>query len=229
MALLLNIDTATENASVCLSEENEIISLLESTDQKNHAAFIQPAIANICRTTGYRLKDIDAVSVTAGPGSYTGLRVGLVSAKGLCYALQKPLILINTLEVMASAAVNTYPLPVDTLLFCPMIDARRMEVFMAVYDDHLQIILPPCAHILTENSFKNELSQHKIVFNGSGSAKAKDYLHHKNAIFTEIPSNASHLAARALIAFREKKYSNLAYSEPIYLKEFYTPAIIKES
>jgi tRNA threonylcarbamoyladenosine biosynthesis protein TsaB len=227
MALLLNIDTATEYASVCLSEEDKIVSILESRDQKNHAAFLQPAIEKICQTTGIKLKDLDAVSVTSGPGSYTGLRVGLSSAKGLCYALNKPLLLVNTLEVMAQAAIVAYQASnKDNLLFCPMIDARRMEVFTAIYDIHFQAIISPCAHILTENSFKEELSGRTIIFNGSGSFKMKGLACHINGIFIDTIHNASNLADRALKAFQKKQFSNLAYSEPAYLKEFYTAPII---
>ena len=225
MALLLNIDTATEYASVCLSEEDKIISILESKDQKNHASFIQPAIEKICQTTGIKLKDLDAVSVTSGPGSYTGLRVGLSSAKGLCYALNKPLILVNTLEVMAQAAILSYKGSGEgNFLFCPMIDARRMEVFTAIYDTHYQAIMQPCARILNENSFKEELSAHTLIFTGSGSFKMKKWPNHINGIFIDTIHNASNLASRALNAFHNQKFGNLAYSEPDYLKEFYTVA-----
>lgn len=227
MALLLNIDTATEYASVCLSEEDKIVSILESRDQKNHASFIQPAIEKICQTTGIKLKDLDAISVTSGPGSYTGLRVGLSSAKGLCYALNKPLILVNTLEVMAQAAIIAYQgSSEDNILFCPMIDARRMEVFTAIYDIHFQAVLPPCARILTENSFGEELSGRTLIFSGSGSFKMKKWPCHINGIFIDTIHNASNLANRALKAFQKKQFSNLAYSEPAYLKEFYTAPII---
>ncbi len=227
MALLLNIDTATEYASVCLSEDDKIVSILESRDQKNHASFIQPAIEKICQTTGIKLKDLNAISVTSGPGSYTGLRVGLSSAKGLCYALNKPLILVNTLEVMVQAAMAAYQAAnEDNILFCPMIDARRMEVFTAIYDKHFQFIMPPCALILTENSFEEELSCHTLIFSGSGSFKMKKLPLHINGIFVDTIYNASNLADRAIKAFQKKQFSNLAYSEPAYLKEFYTPVKI---
>lgn len=227
MALLLNIDTATEYASVCLSEENKIVYVMESKDQKNHASFLQPAIETICRTTGIQLKEVDAISVTSGPGSYTGLRVGLSSAKGLCYALNKPLILVNTLEVMAEAAIKAYKASSEeTILFCPMIDARRMEVFTAIYDKHFKIIKPPCALVLTENSFQEELLQFKIIFSGSGSIKMKKITNHPHSVFIDTIHNAANLATRAFIAYRQKQFSDLAYSEPSYLKEFYTAAII---
>ena len=132
MLLLLNIDTATEHASVCLSKDGIVLGLIESSEQKNHAAFVQPAIQQIINESDYTLADIDAVAATSGPGSYTGLRVGLASAKGICYALDKPLILVNTLETMAQSILYNYqstnqPINQSTLL-CPLIDARRMEV-----------------------------------------------------------------------------------------------------
>ncbi len=122
MALILNIDTATEYAGVCISNNNAVIAIEQSADQKNHASFVQPAIKKIIETSGYNLQMIEAIAVTAGPGSYTGLRVGLASAKGLCYALNKPLILLNTLEVMASAQIENVKIEnkfADNILICP--------------------------------------------------------------------------------------------------------------
>lgn len=227
MALLLNIDTATEFASVCLSEDDKIMYLQESRDQKNHASFIQPAIDQICQTTGIPLKELDAISVTLGPGSYTGLRVGLSTAKGLCYALNKPLILVNTLEVMAQAAMAAHQTPgEDNILFCPMIDARRMEVFTAIYDIHFLAVMPPCALVLAEGSYEEKLSGHTLIFSGSGSGKLKKLGCPINGIFIDSIHNASNLAVQAIKAFQKKQFSNLAYSEPAYLKEFYTAAKI---
>src|SRR4051812_27810134 len=125
MPLLLNIDTATEHASVCLSRGDLVLGLIESTEQKNHASFVQPAIRELMSDSGFSLSQLDAVSVTSGPGSYTGLRVGLSSAKGICYVLQKPLILVNTLEVMAQSILSYYAssgilIGQETLL-CPLI------------------------------------------------------------------------------------------------------------
>jgi len=243
--LLLNIDTASEHASVCISDNATVLAIEQNSDQKNHATFIQPAIKKLFSTTNHQLSTIDAVAVTAGPGSYTGLRVGLATAKGLCYALHKPLILINTLEVMAQASIdetvnqsatgnwqltlenqkmatgNKQP-ATDNILFCPMIDARRMEVFTALYDVYLQPLVQPSAVILYEHTFKEYLDNHQVVFSGSGHIKFKNIVHHPNAIFTDVQHHAGHLALLAVNAFEQKHFADIAYSEPFYLKEFFT-------
>ena len=227
MPLLLNIDTATEHASVCISRQHEVLGLIESTEQKNHASFVQPAIQQLIKETGHQLKDIEAISVTAGPGSYTGLRVGLASAKGICYALNKPLILINTLEVMAQAILSHYQCmnqPIDpTTLLCPMIDARRMEVFTALYTTSLQQIKAPYALIIDPLSFHFLLANHPVIFSGSGQQKLKVLLSDPKASFLNIQHNASHLAIRSLMAYQLNRFADLAYSEPLYVKEFFHP------
>ncbi|HNP23110.1 MAG TPA: tRNA (adenosine(37)-N6)-threonylcarbamoyltransferase complex dimerization subunit type 1 TsaB [Panacibacter sp.] len=224
MALILNIDTATEFASVCIANDHHVLAMEKSVDQKSHASFIQPAIKRLAATAGIDLSAIDAVAATAGPGSYTGLRVGLSTAKGLCYALKKPLILLNTLEVMAasvvahSSAINVE----EKVLYCPMIDARRMEVFAAVYHKDISVQVPPCAIILDGNSFEQLLLRHKIIFSGSGHKKLQNILSSSNAIFSEHIQDASALSLRSLLKFKQNDFADLAYSEPFYLKEFYT-------
>lgn len=222
MALILNIDTATEHASVCLSKDAQLVAIEENHIQKDHAAFIQPAIQKLMQLADYRLQDVDAIAVSNGPGSYTGLRVGLSSAKGLCFALNKPLILINTLEIIASASVQlkTENLKQKTL-FCPMIDARRMEVFTALYDQNLNNILSPTAMILNENSFTDHLQTHQIIFSGSGSFKFQNLMQHSNAIFSLTKHNACYMQAIAEKLYSLKNFADVAYSEPFYLKEFY--------
>ncbi len=228
MPLLLHIDTATEHASICISKGSDVLGLIESTEQKNHASFVQLAIQKLMRDNGLQLKDFDAVSVTAGPGSYTGLRVGLASAKGICYALQKPLVLINTLEVMAQAVLSYYqstlqPLSLSTLI-CPLIDARRMEVFTAIYNSSLQEMESPHALIIDETAFSESLTRQPIIFSGSGAQKLKGVISHPNASFPNILHNASHLALRALIAYQSNLFAELAYAEPLYVKEFFNPS-----
>ncbi|MEP6513823.1 MAG: tRNA (adenosine(37)-N6)-threonylcarbamoyltransferase complex dimerization subunit type 1 TsaB [Parafilimonas sp.] len=225
MSLLLNIDTATEQASVCVSNDEEILAIEHNTEPINHATFIQSAIRLLLSTTNYQLASLCAIAVSAGPGSYTGLRVGLSTVKGLCYALNKPLILINTLEVMALAAIQHYqstnqPINQSTL-FRPMIDARRMEVFTALYDGKLNIINSPEAIILHENIFDEELKYHTIIFAGSGSKKASSLIKHSNIICSPVIHNASHLVPLALRAYNAKDFADLAYCEPFYLKTFY--------
>lgn len=225
MALLLNIDTATEHASVCLSRNGSILAIEESLDQKNHGAFLQPAIKRICGAANVKLTDIDAIAVTEGPGSYTGLRVGMASAKGLCYALKKPLILLNTLEVMATAAIqqSSSSQQPAAILYCPMIDARRMEVFTALYDKDLNQLMPPSAVVLTNESFSNQLGGHTITFSGNGSSKFKGILQSSNAVFLNIQHDSSNMVALAEKAYQLNSFADLAYSEPFYLKEFFSP------
>ncbi|MEN9685300.1 MAG: hypothetical protein RLZZ28_1086 [Bacteroidota bacterium] len=225
MALILNIDTATENASVCLNRDEELLGLTESSDQKNHAGFIQPAIEALMKKCACSLQELDAVAVTAGPGSYTGLRVGLASAKGICYALNKPLILINTLKVMAQSILSNHqlskiPLSGNTELH-PMIDARRMEVFTAVYDGQLTELVAPHALILDEKGLDEFPSNRELVFCGSGSGKLKEVLKHPRASFLTITHNAGHLAILSLNAYQSDSFADLAYSEPLYVKPFY--------
>ncbi|TDO28992.1 tRNA (adenosine(37)-N6)-threonylcarbamoyltransferase complex dimerization subunit type 1 TsaB [Sediminibacterium goheungense] len=219
MSYILNIDTATETAGVCLSHDQAILAQLSNTDQKNHAAFIQPAIASIMQETDLNLTDIDAVAVTAGPGSYTGLRVGMATAKGICFALDKPLITINTLEVMALAAIESADNEVTA--FCPLIDARRMEVFTAIYDHSLTMLLEPQAMVLEEQSFADFLDKNIMLFSGSGMKKLSKISGHPNARFTEVQHHAAQLAKLALKAFSNKHFADLAYSEPLYLKPFF--------
>ena len=225
MPLILNIDTATEQASVCLSKDAVVLGLIESTEQKNHASFVQPAIQQLMVKSGWMLRDIDAVAVTSGPGSYTGLRVGLSSAKGICYALDKPLILINTLEVMAESVLVHYQSinkKIDKSTFiCPLIDARRMEVFTALYDSSLFEKEAPHALIVDENSFSSLLKTNLILFSGTGHFKLKEVISNTNAFFLSIQHNASHLGIRALIAYQSGSFADLAYSEPLYVKEFF--------
>ncbi len=224
MALLLHIDTATENASICLSLHNKIIALEESFEQKNHACFIQPAIQKIFKENSYLLTDIDAIAVSAGPGSYTGLRVGLSTAKGLCYALDKPLLMVDTLLIMAAAArdeMKSKNLFKSNMIFCPMIDARRMEVFTGIYDEYLNTITPPHALIFSED-FNNDTYNNNIpVISGSGAIKAKNYIKNKNVCMSAAIHNACTMVPFSLHAYNNKIYCDLAYSEPTYVKPFF--------
>lgn len=220
MALLLNIDTATEVASACISSNGSSLAFIENRNQREHASFINAAIDSILNEAGLQLKDIDALALTSGPGSYTGLRVGMATAKGFCYALGKPLIAINTLEVMAEAALETIKTDKDTWL-CPMIEARRMEVFTALYDIELKNILPPQPLILEEKSFDTYITEREIVFFGSGSLKFKALNGSANARFEHAAHNAKHLAIIADKAFQQKKFSDVSYSEPEYFKDFH--------
>ena len=228
MSLILNIDTATEQASICLAREGLPLLSAYNTHQKDHAAWIQPAIQQLMKESGHALKELNAVAVTEGPGSYTGLRVGLATAKGICYALQIPLLTENTLYVMAAAAREQWLTPTAgeeqlPVLLCPMIDARRMEVFTALYDEELQIIRTPNALILDTFSFREELIKNRIIFFGSGSNKWKLLSSGSNALFREGGVMlAEPLSKLAAVRFLQHRYTDLAYAEPVYLKEFYT-------
>jgi len=188
----------------------------------DHAAWIHVAIREMMQTgnRGYKLQDLRAVATVAGPGSYTGLRVGMSTAKGLCYALNIPLISLNTLTVMAYATNKDLS---SSLHLCPMLDARRMEVFAALYDKELSELLAPCPVILEKNSFSEWLDKYQILFFGNGSKKWKELVRHENALFTDSFYKPEHIALLAYEAFRKASFPDLAYAEPIYLKEFYTP------
>jgi tRNA threonylcarbamoyladenosine biosynthesis protein TsaB len=225
--MILNIDTATEQGSVCIAQDGNVISTLSNDSQKDHAAWIQVAINSLLQKEGYTIQHIKAVAVTAGPGSYTGLRVGMATAKGLCFALQIPLITINTLQVMAFGAINQWNLLAANLqpplCFCPMIDARRMEVFTAVYDEALQEIVSPNAMILDALSFQEKLDKRSLICFGNGSLKWKNVSRYPNVLFIEEKIDiAKSLAKLASSLYLAKNFANLAYAEPVYLKEFYS-------
>lgn len=219
MSLILNIDTASEKAHVSIARNGQVVQARNNDAQKEHASFLQAAVQDMMIAAGINMKEIDAVAVTAGPGSYTGLRVGFASAKGFCYVLKKPFITINTLEILTGSALEVLP-AAENILYCPMMDARRMEVFTALYDQNLHIVLEPCAMILNESSFEKELSNHRIVFFGNGSTKWEQLCKHPNAAFSAVSITPEAFSKRSNMLFEEKKFSELAYSEPFYLKEF---------
>ena len=219
MALILNIDTAVETASVCLAKDGEVLRLLINENQKDHASWLHVAILETLQDTGYKMPDVQAVAVSIGPGSFTGLRIGLSTAKGLCYAQHIPLIAVGTLEMMAFAAKDE---AID--LLCPLIDARRMEVFAAVYNKTLQQIVPPSVMIVDDKSFAELLSSNKILFSGNGRKKLQTLITNNNASFSNTIGNASHLASLSHNRFRNNEFADLAYSQPLYLKEFYSTA-----
>jgi tRNA threonylcarbamoyladenosine biosynthesis protein TsaB len=227
MSLIINIDTATEVAHVSIAEDGVILQQAFNANQIDHAGFLQVAVKNILFKADIGFAQIDAIAVTIGPGSYTGLRVGLASAKGLCYALNKPLITIGTLDVIAKSAIispekNLFK--TNTLL-CPMIDARRMEVFTAIFDQSLQTVLSACALVLDQNSFKELLEGYHIAFLGNGSKKWQNICHHPNAIFIDIDINPFAMNLLSKEKYDNKDFSDLAYTEPMYVKEFYLNTI----
>ncbi len=220
MAYILNIHTATETAIVNLSEGQEVIGAYSNNDTKQHAAFLHTAIKNLLQQQNILIKNLDAISVTSGPGSYTGIRVGLAAAKGLCYALKIPLITYNSLEVMALSIAGF--VKDKNALYCPMIDARRMEVYAAVYNYKMQEVLSPSALILSENSFNNFLDSHKIFFSGSGSDKFKNLTTHANFNFISQEISSESLAKLAWKKYEKNDFENIFYVQPFYINDFYT-------
>lgn len=222
MSLILQIDTASTHAAVSLSKEGKLLQSIGNENQQEHAAFLQPAIEEIMRMQELSLQDIDAVSVVIGPGSYTGLRVGLASAKGICYALHKPLIAISTLQLMAAAAKQELSKQSGNIpLLCPMIDARRMEVFTAIFNQQLEPLMEAKAMLLNNDSFVAILLQNKVLFFGNGAAKLKPICNHVNALFATDYNSINAMCTLSFQQFKEANFTDLAYSEPLYLKEFY--------
>jgi tRNA threonylcarbamoyladenosine biosynthesis protein TsaB len=215
--LILNIDTAMETASICLADNGNPVAYASHTSKKDHASWLHVAIKTIMSAQKLQLNQLKAIAVSEGPGSYTGLRVGMATAKGLCYALNKPLITVPTLKIMAFAAKNE-----PTELLIPMIDARRMEVFTAIYTSGLTEICSATNMILDNNSFQNHLNQHTITFFGSGSNKFKALISHRNAFFGIIDSNATHMIELSKLKADENNFTDLAYSEPFYGKDFHS-------
>lgn len=221
MSLLLNIDTALDTASVCLAKDGEVLQLVLNENQKDHAGWLHTAIADILQKSGCTINELEAVAVSIGPGSYTGLRVGLASAKGFCFALNIPLIAVSTLKMIAFSVKDEAG---DADFICPLIDARRMEVFTALYDKTLFEKKQPHAMLLDSNSFSEILVENRILFCGNGSKKLQKIITSVNSMFSDSGCNALQLAQLSYKCFQNKKFSSLAFTEPLYVKEFYSPA-----
>lgn len=222
--IILNIETSTNVCSIAISENGNCIFTKSDTDGMNHAALLSVFIAEGMEVLKSQAKKLDAVAVSSGPGSYTGLRIGVSTAKGLCYGLDIPLIAVSTLEVLAVKALNHADKNENTL-FCPMIDARRMEVYAAFYNANGEIQREIQADIIDENSYSEILENHQVYFFGNGAEKCKTTLTHPNARFIDnlvpLAENMISLAEKRLA---EKRFEDVAYFEPFYLKEFYTTA-----
>ncbi|RZK82178.1 MAG: tRNA (adenosine(37)-N6)-threonylcarbamoyltransferase complex dimerization subunit type 1 TsaB [Pedobacter sp.] len=219
MAIILQIETATQVCSVALAKDGNTIAVKELQASNIHASSLTLFIQDVMETAGLQYKDLDAIAVSKGPGSYTGLRIGVSTAKGLCYALDKPLIGINTLTMMAGGYVDKHP---DyKALICPMIDARRMEVFTAVYDQQLNEVEPVNAKIIDAESFSGLLAANELVFIGDGADKCSEVLQHTNSTFsTENYNSAANMSKIAYGAFVAGAFEDVAYFEPFYLKDF---------
>lgn len=220
MAIILNIDTSSEKAQVSFAREGMALETLYGQSQKDHASFLQSAILELTKITGIELPLIDAVAVISGPGSYTGLRVGLSSAKGLCYALKKPLVTMNGLEVLTMSALQLFPNLNEHILFCPMVDARRMEVFTAVYNKDLGLYMAPAPLVLDGSSFEKELTGNKVLFFGTGSQKWEAICKHPNAQFKRVTIIPEAMSKFSYMLYSQGLVADMAYCEPLYLKDF---------
>lgn len=223
--ILLCIETATQICSVSLSRNNEVIGILESEEKNAHSRILHVLIDRLLKENDVEVKDVDAIVVSKGPGSYTGLRIGVSTAKGLCYAANKPLIAINTLEAMAHGMKSRFSNEASRtnkpLLFIPMIDARRMEVFTSIFDSDINEVSPTIAQIISEESFSDYKNNNHLVLGGDGAEKCKSYLQHENIMYLDdFKASASFMITPALEAFEAGKFENVAYFEPFYLKDF---------
>lgn len=219
MANILLIETSTDTCSVALSSEKGILSAREALRTRDHASVLLPFVDEILCEAGMKTTDIEAVAISCGPGSYTGLRIGLSTAKGICFALGVPLIAIPTLKAMAAGMLER-GIAANTLL-SPMLDARRMEVYTALFDGELNKISPTEPKILTEDIFSDYLSEHKIIFFGNGAGKLKGIFEHPNADFVDdFELSAKHFSLLAQKFFDAENFVDVAYYQPLYLKEF---------
>jgi tRNA threonylcarbamoyladenosine biosynthesis protein TsaB len=217
--IILGIETGGDNCSAVLSKGREIIALKEKAGRE-HSRYLSVFIDDIIKDSGLLYGDIDAVAVSKGPGSYTGLRIGVGTAKGICYGTGKPLIAINSLLSLVSVCRNIFTPDSPQLIYCPMIDARRLEVYTALFDMSLHQLSDTEAMIISENSFAEILSVQKICFFGSGAEKCREIIKNPNAIFVDVENSASGLVYPAVEAYNNKQFENIAYFEPFYLKDF---------
>lgn len=220
MACILHIETSTDVCSVALSEDGTVLFSKEDFDGPQHAVTLGVYIDEVLSMADSHAKPIDAVAVSCGPGSYTGLRIGVSMAKGICYGRSIPLIALPTLKVMSVPVLLMDELPEDALL-CPMIDARRMEVYAAIYDRALNPVKEVSADIISADSYAEYLEQHPVYFFGNGAAKCKEVITHPNARFVDgIQPLARWMFPLADRQFLDGTFQDVAYFEPFYLKEF---------
>ncbi len=217
MALILNIETSTNICSVALSENNKIVTLKETNIKNSHSELLSVFVEEIFKEEKINASKLSAVAVSKGPGSYTGLRIGVSLAKGLCYGSGLPMISVNTLEALAFGFAKTVS---DKALFCPMLDARRMEVYCSIFDNNLNVMVPTKAEIVNENSFAGILENNKVYFFGNGACKCKNLITNKNAVFSEFDVSATFMANIAYKKYKSKDFEDVAYFNPFYLKDF---------
>ena len=226
MALILNIETSTAVCSVALGKDGELLAYKENKEGMNHATHLTVFIDCILKENNLTANNLDAIAVSMGPGSYTGLRIGVSTAKGLCYGSNLPLIAVNTLQAMTVPLLKDKSIisqlgNIEASVFCPMIDARRMEVYMAFYSYKNVELRKVAAEIIDEESFVSDLAKNKIVFFGDGSAKCQSSLQSQNAIFVDnITPTAIGMLELSETKFKAEAFEDVAYFEPFYLKDF---------
>lgn len=225
MAYLLNLESSTEICSVALSCDGQLIDLQESEEGQNHARLLSVFVQEVMQRNQIGFNELAAVAVSSGPGSYTGLRIGVSLAKGICYAQQLPLIAVSPLLAMSAHVLSRrselcLP-PSDELVLCPMIDARRMEVYTAMYDNQLNELEPVSAKIISENTFDNLPENTPLVYFGNGATKCQSIMNPDNTWFVDhIKTSAQFMCTLSHQALEHKQFENLAYYEPFYLKDF---------
>ena len=213
MERIILIETSTSLCSVALAEDGAVTAYRESSAPKAHASLTAVFVQEVLYERGLALNDCDAVCVSKGPGSYTGLRVGVSTAKGLCFGSGRPLLAVGTLDTLVAQAEGEYK------YIIPMIDARRMEVYACVFENGAQITETEPV-IVDENSFAEYLEQGPCLFIGDGAGKCADVIKHPNAQFCQCNPKASAMLSPAMKAYNEKRFEDVAYFEPFYLKEF---------
>ena len=217
MALILNIETSENVCSVALVKENKLIAIKEDSEGRSHAKLVAVFVDDILKENNIKPNELDAIAVSKGPGSYTGLRIGVSFAKGLSYGINKPLISVGTLEALANAAIKKH----KNTLICPMIDARRMEVYTAIYNQNIEEVQKISAEIISEDFNANLLKENKLVFCGSGSEKSMEILKNENIIYDfEIKPSAKNMVEISTKKYAAKEFEDSAYFEPFYLKDF---------
>lgn len=216
---LLLIETATEVCSVAIACGDDILACRETSDGYSHSKNLMGFVDAVLQESKVNKQQLSGVAVSIGPGSYTGLRIGSSSVKGICFALEIPVIAISTLQGIMMGARQSFT--DRELLFCPMIDARRMEVYTALFDYQGELIDMVKPLIIEENSFEELLLKKQIVFCGNGMPKCREFLSkHSNALFSEVPISAAHLLQPALTKYQKKVFEDIAYFEPFYLKDY---------
>lgn len=224
MSLILCIETGTDICSVGIARDGELMSLRESDQGRDHAKQVAVFVDELLRETGVKPDELDAVAVGMGPGSYTGLRIGVSFAKGLCYGLNIPLLAVGSLEALTDVAIKDYEAGIiqvegwDEAFLCPMVDARRMEVYTQIFNSRCESQSEVSAEIITEESFSQWRAKGKLVIFGNGAAKCQEML--PDAIYINVAPSARGLTRIAHQLFEAGKTVDIAYFEPFYLKDF---------